>query len=596
MKKRVHTMITAFRDGFQSCYGARVLTDDFIDVVSSVVEAGMTHLEVAGGARFQSLYFYCNEDAFAMMDRIRAAAGSGVQLQSLSRGVSVVALDTQPRDIVRLHAQLFQKHGIDTVRNFDALNDVDNLEYSARCLKEAGLEHEVAITVMELPPGKGGAHDPPFYEGILRRILDSGLPFDSLCFKDATGTLTPATAYETVRLARRLLGPGIKIAFHNHETAGIGALTYRAALDAGADQIDLSLAPVSGGTCQTDVVVMWHALRGTEYDLGLDIRKVLRAEAALKQALQDYFLPPEAVQVEPLIPFSPLPGGALTANTQMLRDNGLMDRYPEVIAAMEEAVARGGFGTSVTPVSQFYFQQAFLNVLHGPWKKISEGYGRMILGYFGKTPVPPDPELVRLASAQLGLEPARKTALELADEDPTKGTEAARRQLAENGLPDTPENVFIVATCKEKGLLFLKGQARPNVRKVRRSDGNVYLVEAAGRRYRAEVVEDGVRVDGELIHVRPLNPSEAGAPSVTPETPSAPAGAHTLTAPLPGLVVRFLKREGQAFQAGEGLLVVESMKEEHVLPAPAAGVLSAWTVHQGDQVRTGQTLGTWRPT
>ena len=87
-------------------------------------------------------------------------------------------------------------------------------------------------------------------------------------------------------------------------------------------------------------------------------------------------MPPEATMVNPLIPFFPMPGGALTANTQMLRDNGLMDKYPEVIAAMGDVVIRGGYGTSVTPVSQFYFQQAFNNVMFGPWKKIAEGYGK----------------------------------------------------------------------------------------------------------------------------------------------------------------------------------------------------------------------------
>ncbi len=591
MKKHVHTMITAFRDGFQSCYGARVLTDDFIAAVGAVTRAGMTHLEVAGGARFQSLYFYCNEDAFTMMDRIREAAGPEAELQSLSRGVNVVALDTQPRDIIKLHAELFKKHGITTVRNFDALNDVDNLEYSAHCLKDAGLKHEVAIAVMELPPGKSGAHNAEFYQQILRRILDRGLPFDSLCFKDATGTLTPKTAYETVRAARHLLGDGVKIVFHNHETAGIGALTYRAALDAGADQIDLSLAPVSGGTCQTDVAVMWHALRGTDYDLGLDIRKVLEAERILKESLKDYYLPPEATQVEPLIPFSPLPGGALTANTQMLRDNGLLDRYPEVIAAMEEAVARGGFGTSVTPVSQFYFQQAFLNVQNGAWKKISEGYGRMILGYFGKTPVPPDPELVRLAAEQLNLPPTDRTALELADADPTKGVEAARSQLVQNGLETTPENIFIAATCKEKGILFLQGKARVNVRKVRAA-ASTYIVEAGGQRYRVEVREDGAVVDGTFISVRPTGNESASVPAG--HTPAAEGALQSLLAPLPGLVVRFLKKPGEAFKSGETLLVIESMKEEHAIPAPADGSLESWLVHQGDQVRSGQALAGWR--
>ena len=96
-------------------------------------------------------------------------------------------------------------------------------------------------------------------------------------------------------------------------------------------------------------------------------------------------MPPEATMVSPLIPFSPMPGGALTANTQMMRDNNILDRFPEVILAMREVVEKGGYGTSVTPVSQFYFQQALNNVMQGPWKAIAPGYGKMVLGYFGKT-------------------------------------------------------------------------------------------------------------------------------------------------------------------------------------------------------------------
>src|SRR5690606_30807616 len=193
--------------------------------------------------------------------------------------------------------------------------------------------------------------------------------------------------------------------------------------------------------------------------------KVREAEEVFKECMRDYFLPPEATAVEPLIPWSPMPGGALTANTQMLRDNNVMEKYPEMIRAMSEVVRRGGYGTSVTPVSQFYFQQAFNNVMFGPWEKIAEPYGKMVLGYFGKTPVPPDPEVVALASKQLELEPTTRPPLELNDADPNKGIEAARRQLKERNLADTDENLFIVATCKEKGLAFLEGKGELGIRK-----------------------------------------------------------------------------------------------------------------------------------
>ena len=247
MKKRVHTMITAFRDGFQSVYGARVLTKDFLPAVEAAAAAGIDHFEAGGGARFQSLYFYCNEDAFDMMDAFRKAAGPNANLQTLSRGVNVVGLDSYSRDIIKLHAQLFKKHGITTIRNFDALNDVNNLIDSGRAIHEAGLKHEVTVTMMALPPGLTGAHDPEFYEKTLKQILEADIPYDSVCFKDASGTSVPATVYETIKRARKLLGEKSHIVFHTHETAGASIACYKAAIEAGADQVDCSLAPTSGG-------------------------------------------------------------------------------------------------------------------------------------------------------------------------------------------------------------------------------------------------------------------------------------------------------------------------------------------------------------
>ena len=115
----------------------------------------------------------------------------------------MLGLDSQPRDIINLHAKMFKKHGMTTIRNFDALNDVNNLIYSGQCIKDNGLKHEVTITMMELPIGCTGAHDVAFYEKVLRNILDAGIPFDSLAFKDASGTSAPRKVYETIKRTKR---------------------------------------------------------------------------------------------------------------------------------------------------------------------------------------------------------------------------------------------------------------------------------------------------------------------------------------------------------------------------------------------------------
>lgn len=590
-KKLIKVMDTSFRDGFQSVYGARVFVDDFLPALKSAVDAGLSHFEVAGGARFQAPIFYCNENAFETMDKIREAVGPDVNLQSLARGVNVVGLESQSRDVINLHAKMFKKHGVTTVRNFDALNDVNNLIYSGQCIKDNGLKHEITITMMDLPWGCTGAHDADFYERVLRNILDAGIPFDSLAFKDASGTSHPRKVYETVRRTREILGADAHIRFHSHETAGTGLASYLAALEGGADGVDLSMKPVSGGTAQPDIVSMWHALKDTEFDLGINIDKILETEEIFKECMKDYFLPPEAMEVNPLIVQSALPGGALTANTQMMRDNGILDKFPEVVAAMKEVVEKGGYGTSVTPVSQFYFQQAFNNVMFGNWKKIADGYGKMVLGYFGKTPCEPDAEIVKLASEQLKLEPTTEKVVDLNDKDPNKGIEPAKKRLQEAGLEETEENIFISAACKEKGILFLQGKGTIGVRKCEKKEetsagaSSGYTVTLNGKKYAIALEGAKATVNGKVYD---FNVAE-GIEASTPET----SGDGTpVKAALPGNVLKVMVNIGDNIEKGDVLAVVEAMKMETEIKSPVAGVVKSVDIEVGKQVQTGQVLVT----
>jgi len=464
--KKINFMDTSFRDGFQSCFGARVKTQDFLPVLEAAVYAGNENFEIGGGARFQSLYFYCQEDAFEMMDAARSVVGPDINLQTLARGANVVGLESQSRDIIDLHAKLFKKHGITTIRNFDALMDIRNLAYSGECITNAGLKHQVVIAMMGLPPGlkETYCHTPEFYKDKLKEILDANVPFDSIAFKDASGTTPPAVVYKSVKNARELLPEGTIIQFHTHDTAGMGVAANFAAIEAGADIIDLAMAPVSGGTSQVDILTMWHRLRNTEFTIDIDPEKILDVEKIFADHLDKYYMPPEANSVNPVIPFSPMPGGALTANTQMMRDNNSLDLFPEVIENMREVVAKGGYGTSVTPVSQFYFQQAFANTVQEKWSTITADYGKMLLGYFGKTPAEPDQDIKRIASSQLNLEPTSEDVHDINDRNSKLGVDYNKKLLEEEGLETTEENIFISATCGSQGIAFLKGDGKAGIR------------------------------------------------------------------------------------------------------------------------------------
>ncbi|WP_345989664.1 biotin/lipoyl-containing protein [Sulfurimonas sp. HSL1-2] len=588
-KKFIDVMDTTFRDGFQSVFGGRVLLNDFLPAVEAAKEAGITHFEFGGGARFQVPYFYLNENAFDNMDKFREIVGPDANLQTLARGVNTVMLDTGSRELVDLHAKMFKKHGTTTIRNFDALNDVNNLIDSGRSIVNHGLKHEVVVTMMDLPPGCEGAHTVEFYEKILRDILDAEIPYDSVCFKDATGTANPQKVYETIKMARRLLPEGTHIRLHTQETAGISVAQNLAALEAGADGIDAAAHPVSGGTSQPDLLVMMHAIKGKDYDFGFDFEKILKYEATLKECLADYFIPPEATMVEPLIQFSPMPGGALTANTQMLRDNNMMDKFHDAILAMREVVEKGGYGTSVTPVSQFYFQQALNNTLMGPWNKIAPGYGRMVLGYFGKTPVAPDAEVVKIAAEQLGLEPTTEKAIDLADKDEKKSVAFWTKRLEEEGIETTEENIFIAAACDEKGITFLKGEAEVNVRKLSEmqnekeecqgmGSGN-YTVVVDGQKFSVQVAEGDANIQVTAVQ------GEAAASA------AAPAGeGEEIKALLPGNVWKVVANPGQSVAEGEKIMILESMKMEIDVLAPRGGVIKSINVNVNDKVVEGQVV------
>lgn len=583
-KKFIDVMDTSFRDGFQSVYGARVLMQDFFPAVEAAKEAGITHFEFGGGARFQSLYFYLNEDAFEMMDKFRSIVGKDANLQTLARGVNTVTLDTGSKELIDLHAKLFAKHGTTTIRNFDALNDVNNLKFSGECIKKYGLKHEITITLMDLPPNCQSAHDVPFYERILKEILAAEIPFDSICFKDASGTSNPNKIYETIKMARKNLPQDVHIRLHTHETAGVSIACYLAALEAGVDGIDLAAAPVSGGTSQPDILTMMHALKGKNYDLGgLEEEKILKYEAVLRDSLKEYFLPPEATMVSPLIPFSPMPGGALTANTQMMRDNNILDKFPEVIHAMREVVEKGGFGTSVTPVSQFYFQQAFNNVMFGPWEKIAEGYGKMVLGYFGKTPVEPDAEVKKLAAKQLNLEPTTELAIDIADKDETKSIAYVKSLLEKEGIAVSEENIFIAAACKEKGIAYLKGEAKVNVHKnvsvpKQNSTGideNKFTVSVNGNKYHVEV-SAGFDKDVNIKSIHKADTQE----DIMQDADSS----EGIQAGISGNVFKIYINEGEEVKSGQVVMILEAMKMEIEVSAPKDGIIEKICVKTGDSV------------
>jgi pyruvate carboxylase subunit B len=617
--KTIRVMFTPFRDGLQSSFGGKTRLKDFLPAMAFAArEAGIRHFEFGGGARFQAPFFYIGEDPFICQDEMRRAVGPDVDLQILTRSVSGVTLTTQPLRTLELQARLMKQHGATWNRNFDYMNDVDNLERTGRPIVAAGLHHQVCVAMMGLPFNDDTVHTPAFYVAVIRELLKRGAHFDSVCLKDASGTTDPVTCYETAKGIKAILPPEVPLWQHTHDTASMAVACYMAGLEGGVDGIDLSVRPLASGTVQPDVRSMWHALKGTGYALDLDVAKIAEIEKLLDDGLSDYQFDPTTTTADARVVNFPMPGGAIGPNVHMMREAGILHRYGDVLAEFPIVVRAGGAWTSVTPGSQQYWLQAFNNVLLGRWKKIDEGYGKAVLGYFGRPPLEPDPEVVRLASAQLGKPVFTGDPLDAAPD--TLGQ--AQAALRERGLPVTDEHLFLVASAivpgkkieLNEGLRFLSGTAKvslplkpkpaaaASVPVPSPAPSPVAAVPAAAPMVRPRplgpvtttcIVEE----NGQKRRFRiTIEPPDGGAIEVAAAGPPALAGsAHhevPVYSPFDGKVevVEIDVHVGEAVSKGQVVAGVEAMKAKHEVKAPCAGTVVAIHAALGSDVTAGQPI------
>ncbi|QQS54957.1 MAG: biotin attachment protein [Candidatus Competibacteraceae bacterium] len=642
--KKIQVMLTAFRDGLQSVFGGKVRVNDVLPAMRAAAGMGVRHFEFGGGARYQAPYFYAGEDPFTCMDQMREAVGPDADLQILTRSVSGVTLTTQRLKALEMQARLMKKHGTTIDRNFDFMNDVDNLIKTGQPIVAAGMHHQVCVAMMGLPYRSERVHTPEFYVGIIQRLLEAGLHFDSVCMKDASGTTDPHTCYETAKGLKRILPPEVPLSMHTHDTASMAVACYMAGIAGGVDRIDLSVRPLASGTSQPDVRSMWHALKSTGYTLDIDAGKMNELEKLLDEALKDYAFNPVTTSADARVVNFPMPGGAIGPNVHMMAEAGILNRYGEVLAEFPEVVRAGGAWTSVTPGSQQYWLQAFNNVLHGRWQKIDAGYGRSVLGYFGRTPEPPDPTVIKVAAEQLKLEPFTGDPLEEAPDSIATAEEALR----ERQLPLTEENIFLVASAivpgknmeLNEGIRLLTGKARINLplkTKEKPATATVpapvpatptptastpaqatpapapapaqaALAQATPTSvFTAPVTTQCTVVEGTVtrtfrITIEPptgTNPTSAApvTPAPAPAVPTSPpplaADQRTpVFSPFEGKVelVDINVKVGDAVRKGQVVAAVEAMKAKHDVRAPRDGTVVEINAELGSEVFAGKPI------
>lgn len=600
--RAIRVMLTVFRDGLQSSFGGKVRLNDFLPAMKAAAESGVRHMEFGGGARYQAPYFYLGEDPFETMKAMRDAVGPDVDLQILTRSVSGVTLTTQSLEGLRLQARLMKEHGTTWDRNFDYMNDVDNLIKTGKPIVEAGMHHQVCIALMGLPFHSDKVHTAEFYINIGKRLLNSDIKIDSLCLKDASGTTDPKTIYDTVIGLKKLMPPEMPLWLHTHDTASTAVACYMAGIEGGVDGVDLSVRPMASGTVQPDVRSLAHALKGTGYALDIDASKTRIIEDLLNEGLKDYDFNPATTTADARVLGFPMPGGAIGPNVHMMVKAGILHKYSEVLAEFPVVVEAGGAWTSVTPGSQQYWLQAFNNAVYGRWKKIDPGYGRAVLGYFGKTPLPPDQEVVKFAAEQLNLPVFEGDALEAAP----KNIEPARKALEERNLPVNDRNIFLVLAAMvpgkkielNEGIRLLTGNAKIDIPLKKKEEPKPEtppaekaaptVPAAAGPVTSKCVVKENGKVRTFMVTVEPV-PASAVQNGATPQAAPVITAAkeeHPVFSSFSGKVdvVNIKVKIGDSVSKGEVVAQVEAMKAQHDIKAPCAGVVSAIKVAIGEEV------------
>jgi len=589
-------MFTPFRDGLQSSFGGKVRLKDFLPAMEASVEAGVRHFEFGGGARFQAPMFYLGEDPFETMETIRDAVGPDIDLQILTRSVSGVTLTTQSLEGLQLQARLMKAAGTTWDRNFDYMNDVRNLVNTGRPIADAGMHHQVCIALMGLPFRSNRVHTADFYVEIGRRLLDSDVRIDSICLKDASGTCDPRTIYETVVGLKKIAPPETIIWLHTHDTASTAVACYLAGIEAGVDGIDLSVRPMASGTVQPDVRSVAHALKGTGYSLDVDETKMAAIESLLNEGLAEYDFNPTTTTPDARVLAFPMPGGAIGPNVHMMVKAGILHKYGEVLAEFPVVVEAGGAWTSVTPGSQQYWLQAFNNVMFGRWEKIDPGYGRSVLGYFGKTPLPPDPEVVKIASDQLELPVFEGDPLEAAP----KNIEPARNALEDMNLSVNDRNIFLVLSAMvpgkkmelNEGIRLLKGSGKIDLPLKSKREGRGKAEPVAKRtpspgRIEGPVtskcqVEENGTIRTFVVTVERLE----GSANEKSDVETEPASGTPVFSAFSGRVevVDIVVGVGDKVDKGQVVAAVEAMKAKHDIKAPREGRVSDINVKIGDEI------------
>jgi pyruvate carboxylase subunit B len=619
---------TTLRDGHQSTLATRMRLEDMLPIAGRMDKMGFFSMEVWGGACFDVPTRFLNEDPWERLSILKEHIPN-TPLQMLLRGQNIVGYKQYPDDVVRAFIKEAADAGMDIFRVFDALNDERNFITAFDEIKKNGkrIQGTICYSLTERRLG-GPVFNTKYFVDKAKKLEKMGV--DILCLKDMAGLLCPPDAYDLISALKDAVE--IPISLHTHYTSGMASMTYQKAIEAGVDIIDTALAPFALRTSQPAIEPLVVTLEGSPRDPGFDLNELVdlgRHIEAIAPKYKEYLNTTTMAVIDTNVLVHQIPGGMTSNLVSQLREADALDRINEVYEELPRTRKELGYPPLVTPTSQIVGIQAVQNVLFGRYKMISDQVKDYLFGLYGRTPTPIDKKVQAkgLKGYSRGTKPTTKRPADLLE----PGMDKARKDT--KGLAKNERDVLIAAIYPVTGARFLKWkyglEPVPDNVKPKTLEDVAREKELVEKALSGQLVEapakdapprgPGARlfnvfVDGEYYEVevdaagdapvvqsitRPVSAPTArpAAPAAAPERPKAKhkaaaavEGAGGVPAPMPGVIVNILVREGDTVKEGEPVVVLEAMKVENTLTAPSGGKVISINCNIADSVKKGDLL------
>lgn len=598
------------RDGHQSLLATRMRTEDMLPILPKLDNAGFWSLEAWGGATFDACVRFLREDPWARLKTLRQHLPNS-RIQMLLRGQNLLGYRHYPDDVARAFVQKSADNGVDVFRVFDAMNDMRNLRVTIEAVKKAGKHAEGTICYTTSP-----VHNVAHFVALAKEL--EGMGCDTIAIKDMAGLLTPYSTAELVKAIKTAVSMPIHI--HSHATSGLSAMCFLKGVEAGATMLDTCNSSLGEGASHSSTESIVAALKGTEYDTGLDLAQLQEITAYFREVRKKYWqFESDFTGVDTRVLVNQVPGGMISNLSNQLKEQGALNRMDEVLAEIPRVREDLGFPPLVTPTSQIVGTQAVLNVLTGArYKSVTTEVKHYLQGFYGKAPGHVNQEVQSLSIGNLEVIACRPADLLEPELDKLRGEI--------EGLAKTEEDTLTYAMFPDLARTFFQERAAGTLKsepllpkQAAQADGqrfapNEFKITLHGETYHIKLTGSGqqgedqrpfyVSVDGvnEEVFVETLSEIEVGAGSSSSRAkvksnPQAGGGSrprpthqgHVTTA-MPGAIVDVLVEVGKKVKAGDPVLVIEAMKMENEIQATVSGTVIGVFVSKGDTVTPDESL------